>query len=85
MAQSRYERGVAGQQNDHQRYMFPGYTFELGTLKFIFKAALYWGWLEITEGWRTWFSSPKQSGEMKEKSSTMPAPAKEVVAQTTVL
>jgi flavin-dependent dehydrogenase len=85
MAESRHERGVAGQRNDHQRYMFPGYTFELGTLKFIFKAALYWGWLEITEGWRTWFTSPKQSGEMKEKTGTMPAPAKEVVAQTTVV
>lgn len=83
MAQSRFERGVAGQRNDRQRYMFPGYTFELGSLKFILKAMLYWGWLEITEGWRTWFSSQPATAGKPENS--MPQPSPKTVAQTTVL
>ena len=87
MAQSRHERGVAGQMNYGQRYMFPGYTFELGTLKFIANAAFYWLWLELTEGWRTWFASGEPTAPMKESAKSMPvaATAQKAVAQTTVL
>jgi flavin-dependent dehydrogenase len=87
MAQSRFERGIAGQKNDHRRYMFPGYTFELGSMKFILKAALYWGWLELTEGWRTWFIAHDPSKSMDEaaKNSPIAATTAKAVAQTTVL
>lgn len=87
MAQSRHERGVAGQMNYGQRYMFPGYTFEPGTLKFIANAAFYWLWLELTEGWRTWFASGEPTAPMKESVKSMPvtATAQKAVAQTTVL
>lgn len=85
MAKSRMERKVAGKKNDRQRYMFPGYTFELSSLRFILKALLYWGWLEMTEGWHTWFSAPKVKMIQKEPATTTSPVTKEAVAQTTVL
>jgi hypothetical protein len=39
--------------------MFGGFTFERdgANTKHIAKALLKWGWLEVTEGWRSWFVS----------------------------
>lgn len=85
IAQSRFERGTAGAMNANRRYMFPGYTFEPGSMKFIVKALLYWGWVELTEGWRTWFAaSPKDVSEKSASMLNSSATAK-TVAQTTVL
>jgi len=79
MAQSRHERGVSGRMNDQQRYMFPGYTFELSSLRFILKALLAWAWLELTEGWRTWFSVPKKAILSKEAPLTSSVVPKKTV------
>jgi flavin-dependent dehydrogenase len=58
MARVRRERGVFGRRNDGQRFLFGGYTFERdgANTKHLAKALLHWGWLELTEGWRTWFA-----------------------------
>lgn len=58
MARMRRERGTFGRQNDRQRFLFGGYTFERdgANTKHLAKALLRWGWFEVTEGWRTWFA-----------------------------
>jgi len=35
--------------------MFRGYTFMPESVRPIIGAALEWMWIELTEGWRTWF------------------------------
>lgn len=82
IARSRRERGVLGKTNVHKRFMFTGYSFELGTLKHVLMALLAWGRLELTEGWRSWFAAPIANGtqetiEAKKATgkATLPAPA----------
>jgi len=57
IGRTRRERGTFGRTNDGQRFMFGGFTFERdgANTKHIAKALLKWGWLELTEGWRSWF------------------------------
>ena len=59
MARKRRGRGTFGRQNDCQRFMFGGYTFERdgANTKHLAKALLHWARLELTEGWRSWFSA----------------------------
>ncbi len=55
IARARRARGVSRRQNEHRRFMFGGYTFASRSGWHIVKAQGYWGWLELTEGWRSWF------------------------------
>jgi len=57
----RRKRKVSGRSNDHRRFMFAGYTFALGSAAPIGKAIASWAWLELTEGWRSWFGSRTRS------------------------
>lgn len=56
IARTRRLRNRSGRRNDHRRFMFGGYTFGLGSAAPIIKSVASWAWLELTEGWRTWFS-----------------------------
>jgi flavin-dependent dehydrogenase len=72
MARERRERGTFGRMNDCQRFMFGGFTFERdgANTKHILKALLRWGWLEVTEGWRTWFlEKPKAVPALKQATA----------------
>ncbi|MEP6662732.1 MAG: NAD(P)/FAD-dependent oxidoreductase [Verrucomicrobiota bacterium] len=55
MARSRRARGRLGVNNDRQRFMFGGYTFAPSSAIPIVKAIVQWFFLELSEGWRTWF------------------------------
>lgn len=57
MARSRRSRNILGQKNNRQRFMFGGYTFAPSSAFPILKAMRSWLWLELTEGWRTWFQT----------------------------
>jgi hypothetical protein len=57
MARSRRARGVTGRTNDGRRFMFGGYTFSSRSAAPIVKSVAAWAWLELTEGWRTWFAA----------------------------
>jgi flavin-dependent dehydrogenase len=57
IARARRERGVWGRCNAGHRFLFGGYTFAPSSMKHILKALAGWGWLELTEGWRTWFTT----------------------------
>jgi hypothetical protein len=53
-----------------RRFMFGGYTFKPTSAIPIAKAIANWGWLELKEGWRSWFGKH-------------PEPVKEVAAVPT--
>jgi hypothetical protein len=57
IARSRRLRDALGRCNDQRRFMFPGYTLARSSAFPIAKAVAAWGWLELREGWRTWFGS----------------------------
>ena len=58
IARSRRLRGRSGRFNDHRRFLFGGYTFAMGSAVPIAKSILSWAWLELSEGWRSWFGQP---------------------------
>lgn len=74
MARMRRVRGTFGQSNDAQRFLFGGFTFERdgGNTKPIAQALLRWGWMELTEGWRSWFA-PRPASQPAPSESPAPA------------
>jgi len=57
IGRARRRRGVWGAANDCRRFLVPGYTFSPKTVSPIFQALARWAWLELREGWRSWFGS----------------------------
>ena len=78
ISRTRRERGTFGRMNDGQRFMFGGFTFERdgANSKHLLKTFLRWGWLEITEGWRSWFASErKATPKLRESPAAATTPA----------
>ncbi len=73
MARNRKRRGVWGRRNHGQRFMFPGFTFSLGSARPILRALLGWFRLELTEGWRTWFASEPKAALVGSVDPATPA------------
>ncbi|MBC8096251.1 MAG: hypothetical protein H7Y43_10590 [Akkermansiaceae bacterium] len=74
MARARRKREVWGSGNAQRRFLIPGFTFSGRNAWPVLKAMFVWGWLELTEGWRSWFDS-----EPKPTISMAPAVAPEIV------
>jgi hypothetical protein len=74
MARCRRARGTWGRHNANRRFMFGGYTFSPASATLILKALLGWAWLEVTEGWRSWFTSPPTVA-LSQAPNPVPAPA----------
>ena len=55
MARARRQRGAWGRHNAGRRLLIGGFTFTVGSTLPLVKAMLGWGWLELAEGWRSWF------------------------------
>jgi flavin-dependent dehydrogenase len=72
IARARRVRNSLGQRNDSRRFLFKGYTFSSTSSLPIAKAIAGWGWLELTEGWRSWFC-PKPRGKKEGKISPVPS------------
>ena len=77
MARMRRERGTFGRHNDRQRFLFGGYTFERdgANTKHIAKALCRWGWLEVTEGWRSWFAAQRAATPVPSAPAVVTTPA----------
>jgi len=78
IARTRRERGTFGRMNDSQRFMFGGFTFarDGANSKHLLKALLRWSWLEVTEGWRSWFVRERKTSPIADASpaaATSPA------------
>jgi len=76
IARSRRARHCFGRLNHDRRFLFQGYTFAPSSSFPIVKAAAAWGWLELKEGWRTWFA-PKSAVQTTSKASTAPGAVSE--------
>jgi len=61
--------------NAGHRFMFGGYTFAPGSAVPMVKTIGSWAWLELTEGWRTWFGPNRQAALPKAMSAALSAPA----------
>jgi hypothetical protein len=72
IARARKARGRQGMANNGRRFMFGGYTFAPSSAIPIIKAIAGWVMLELTEGWRTWFTPAPRKDEMS-KDSPLPA------------
>jgi flavin-dependent dehydrogenase len=72
IARARRARGVFGACNAGRRFMFGGYTFAMGSATPIVKAFAGWGWLELREGWRSWFGRHSHSGADQTEPAAQP-------------
>ncbi|MSU64136.1 MAG: hypothetical protein EXS31_17380 [Pedosphaera sp.] len=55
IARQRQRRGATGRLNTGRRFLFGGFTFSLWSGRHLVVALASWGWLELTEGWRSWW------------------------------
>ena len=71
LGRARRARGALGRRNAGRQFMFAGYTFSPGSALPILKALLGWAWLEVTEGWRSWFARKPQVAQPNDQSSQL--------------
>jgi hypothetical protein len=70
IARARRARNVFGRQNNSRRFMFKGFTFSSTSAMPIATAIVHWLFLELKEGWRSWFSSKSSPREDVKLSAT---------------
>jgi hypothetical protein len=70
IARARRRRGVWGRANDCRRLLIPGFTFSPKTVGPILQATTRWIWLEVTEGWRSWFASEPKTEPLQQPAAT---------------
>jgi hypothetical protein len=63
MARARRRRGTWGRANDCHSNLVPGFTFSPKSMNTVIKALLRWGWLEVREGWRSWFTPQPKTAQ----------------------
>ncbi len=61
IARARKRRGAWGRRNHAHRFLFGGFTFARSSITPVIKALACWAFLEIREGWRTWFNRPEET------------------------
>ena len=57
IARARRARGALGRRNCGERFMFGGYSLAPSSGIPVVKALASWLWLEVREGWRSWFAT----------------------------
>jgi len=60
IARHRRETGALGRMNRGRRCLIPGFTLNRGDFGQLLKGFARWGWLELTEGWRSWGAPTEQ-------------------------
>jgi hypothetical protein len=70
IARCRRRLGVLGKRNKGNRCLIPGFTMRVGDLKHIFRAIAEWGYLELTEGWRSWRQRAKPAANRRSIPTT---------------
>ena len=76
IARARHRRGKWGCANHQQRYLFPAFSFAPSSSLRMIKAFTSWFRIELTEGWRSWFS-----GKARQDTDMKPAPVTEPMAK----
>ena len=67
IARARKRRGAWGRRNHAHRFLFGGFTFARSSITPVLKALACWAFLEIREGWRTWFNRPEETPAVKQR------------------
>ncbi len=63
IARARRRRGAWGRCNANRRLLIGGFTFAPASSWPVVRTLASWGWLELTEGWRSWFErAPQRRG-----------------------
>ena len=66
IARARRRRGTWGRTNDCRRMLVAGFTFSPKSMTTVIVAMARWWWLEVREGWRSWFAPrPKTDQAMQ--------------------
>jgi len=78
IARTRRRRKLSGRLNDHRRFMFAGYTFAAASAGPLMKSFFGWAWLELREGWRSWWGNGRRAGSPSE--TLPPQPARDVAS-----
>jgi len=55
IARRRRRLNLLGKTNRSHRCLANGFTLSRSDIRLLFKTLLRWGWLELTEGWRSWW------------------------------
>jgi hypothetical protein len=55
IARRRRRMGALGKANRGQRCLIKGFTLSRGDIRLLLKPLFKWGWLELKEGWCTWW------------------------------
>ena len=66
IAQRRRRVNALGRTNCGNRCLIPGFTLNRGDITRLFGAMAKWGWLELTEGWRSWWQRPQKAASPTE-------------------
>ncbi len=57
MARRRRRTGNLGKTNRAMRCLIPGFMLKRSNMFLLFPMLASWAWLELTEGWHSWFES----------------------------
>src|SRR5271165_5520731 len=76
IARRRRRMGALGKANRGQRCLIKGFTLSRGDIRLLFKPLLKWGWIELKEGWRSWWQPrenkvPARIVAMREQRETV--------------
>lgn len=78
MARMRRRRNRCGRFNARRRFLFGGYTFAPASAWPLLRSLVGWAWLELTEGWRSWWTGGRrapQAGAVSPQPGRAVAPA----------
>lgn len=73
VAMDRRRRGTFGRKNAGRRVLVPGFAFDISLAKAAWKVLWLMAWLELTEGWRTWWRRPEVAGGLVAADRATPA------------
>jgi hypothetical protein len=73
IARARRARRALGRENSRRQFLFQSFSISPQDLPRIGVAALGWMWMELREGWRSWFGSGA-GGEGKPAEAAAPVP-----------
>jgi hypothetical protein len=70
---SRRQAKALRKANRGQRCLIPGFTLKWTDLRLLLRPIAQWVWIELTEGWRSWWQPPKEKTLVGAAANTTPA------------
>jgi hypothetical protein len=75
IARRRRRMSTLGKSNRGQRCLIKGFTLSRGDILLLCKPLFKWAWLELNEGWRSWWRPtenkiPDRNAHMRERRET---------------